>query len=90
VDRTGSETRTLQNYVVSWSPFPEGALQFLFTYNETLESVENRRDTTIGPGLSWTISNHFFLEAFYNYQKTKTDSVKTESNNLFAKFRLTF
>ena len=90
VDRTGTDTRTLQNYAVSWSPFPEGALQFLFTYNETLQSVENRRDTSIGPGLSWTISNHFFLEAFYNYQKTKTDSQKIESNNLFAKFRLTF
>jgi len=90
VDRTGTDTKTLQNYTVSWSPFPEGALQFLFTYNETLESVENRRDTTIGPGLNWTISNHFFLEMFYNYQKTKTDSQKTESKNLFAKFRFVF
>jgi len=90
VNRAGTDTKTLQNYTVTWSPFPEGALQFLFTYNETLASAENRRDTTIGPGLNWTISNHFFLEIFYNYQKSNTDSQKIESNNLFAKFRFNF
>jgi hypothetical protein len=90
VDRTGTDTRTLQNYAVTWSPFPEGALQLVFTYNETLASAENRRDTTIGPGFNWTISNHFFLEMFYNYQKTNTDSQKIESNNLFARFRFNF
>jgi len=62
----------------------------VFTYNETLASAENRRDTTIGPGFNWTISNHFFLEMFYNYQKTNTDSQKIESNNLFARFRFNF
>jgi hypothetical protein len=90
VERTGFETRTLQNYVVTWSPFPEGALQFFFNYNETLQSVENQRETSIGPGFNWTISNHFFLEMSYNYQKTKSDTQKVESNNLFAEFRFVF
>jgi len=90
VDSAGSDRRTLQNYAVSWSPFADGALQFLFIYNETLESIENQRTTSIGPGLNWTISAHFSLEMSYNYQKTKTDSQKTESNNLFAKFRFIF
>jgi len=90
VDSAGSDRRTLQNYTASWSPFADGALQFLFIYNETLESEGNERSTSIGPVLNWTISNHFFLETSYNYQKTTSDSQKTESNNLFAKFRFIF
>ena len=90
VNRTGYQTKTLQNYAVNWSPFPEGALQFFFNYNETLQSIENQEETTLGPGFNWTISNHFFLEMTYNYQKTKSDSLKTEAYNLFARLRLYF
>ncbi len=90
VDRTGFDTQTTQNYAVNWSPFPDGSIQFFFNYNETLESVEDRRRTTIGPGFNWTISNHFFLEMSYNYQEDDSEAQKIESNNLFAKFRLIF
>jgi len=90
VDRSSSQSKILQNYAVTWSPFPGGALQFFFAYSETLASTDDRRDTQIGPGLNWTISNHFFFEMFYNYQKSETNAQKIESNNLFAKFRLTF
>ncbi len=90
VDRTGFDTQTTQNYAAIWSPFPDGSIQFFFNYNETLESVEDRRRTTIGPGLNWTISNHFFFEMSYSYQKDDSDVQKIESNNLFAKLRLIF
>ena len=90
VDRTGFDTRTTQNYAVNWSPFPDGSIQFFFNYNEILESVEDRRRTTIGPGFNWTISNHFFLEMSYNYQKDDSETQKIESNNLFARFRFNF
>jgi len=90
VKRTGFQSTTLQNYAVNWSPFPDGSIQLFFNYNETLESVEDRRRTTIGPGFNWTISNHFFLEMSYNYQKDDSKTQKIESNNLFARFRLRF
>ena len=90
VKRSNLKTKTLQNYSVTWSPFPEGALQFFFNYNQTLQSAENQRETTVGPGFNWTISNHFTLEMNYNYQETKSDSLKTEAYNLFARFRLNF
>jgi hypothetical protein len=90
VNRSGDKARTQQNYSVNWSPFPGGDLQFVFSYNETLISLENRRETSIGPGFNWTISDHFFLQMFYNYQKTEDNAQKIESNNLFARFRLTF
>ena len=90
IDRSGFDTQTTQNYAAIWSPFPDGSIQFFFNYNETLESIEDRRRTTIGPGLNWTISNHFFFEMSYSYQKDDSDVQKIESNNLFAKFRLIF
>jgi hypothetical protein len=90
VDRTGFDTQTTQFYAAIWSPFPDGSIQFFFNYNETLESEEDRRRTTIGPGFNWTISNHFFLEASYSYQEDDSNTQKIESNNFFAKFRLVF
>ncbi len=90
VDRGGSDRRTLQNYVVNWSPFPDGDLQFFFTYNETLRSVEDERERTIGPSLNWVLANHFFLEMFYNIRKTESNSQKIESNNFFAQLRMVF
>ncbi|MCG6916046.1 MAG: hypothetical protein LJE89_00735 [Deltaproteobacteria bacterium] len=90
VDRTGFDTRTTQNYALNFSPFPDGSLQFFFNYNETLESIEDTRQTTVGPGFNWTISNHFFFEMSYNYQKNDSNTQKIESQNLYAKLRFIF
>ena len=90
VKRSGSDTRTTQNYARNFSPFPDGSLQFFFNYNETLESIDDTRQTTVGPGLNWTISNHFFFEMSYNYQKNDSNTQRIESQNLYAKFRFIF
>jgi len=84
------ETRTLQNYVVNWSPFPDGTLQFFFTYNETLQSEENARQRTIAPGLSWTIGSHIFLDITYNIITDESDTQKTEANTFVSNVRITF
>ena len=90
VKRSGSPSTTLQNYTVNWSPFRDGALQLFFNYNETLQSSQNQRDRSVGPGFSWTISNHFFLEMNYRFQKNDSDTQKTEGHNIFGEFRLVF
>ncbi|KPJ78122.1 MAG: hypothetical protein AMJ54_05395 [Deltaproteobacteria bacterium SG8_13] len=64
------ETTTVQNYSVSWSPFPDGAIQFSLTYAEILRLEEGRRDRNYGPFLAWNISRHLLLESQY----TLTDS----------------
>jgi hypothetical protein len=84
------ETRTLQNYVVNWSPFPDGTLQFFFTYNETLQSEENARQRTIAPGLSWTIGSHVFLDITYNIITDESDTQKTEANTFVSNVKITF
>ena len=90
VNQTGSNTQTTQNYTASWSPFPDGALQFSFAYSETIVSEEDRRDTTIGPRLDWTFAEHFLLNASYSWQESDTNTQKIESKNFFSEFRFVF
>ena len=84
------ETRTLQNYIVTWSPFPDGTLQFFFTYTETLRAEENVRQRTIAPGLNWTIGSHILLEMSYNIVTGESNSQKLEVNTFVSKLRIIF
>jgi len=90
VERENTKTSTFQNYVFTWSPSPDGDLQFIFTYTDTLSSETDQRQTTLGPGFNWTISRHFFLEIFYNYIKEKSNTQIIETNSVFAKLRMNF
>lgn len=89
IDQPGTNN-TFQSYLVTWSPFPGGDLQFFFTYSEVLRSTDDQRQTTIGPGLNWRVRNHFFLEMFYNILRQNSNSQKVESNNFFANLRVIF
>ena len=88
--RTGFETQTIQNYSATWSPFPDGNLQFFFTYNETRRSQLEEKARTVGPGLNWRISRNFFLEMFYNFIKSESNTQEVETYSFFAKLRMTF
>lgn len=89
VDREDSKT-TLQNYSVNWSPFPDGALQFFFTYSETLRPEEEKKERTIGPSLKWTISRHAFLDMSYNTAMSESQLLTTDSNSFNANLRIIF
>jgi hypothetical protein len=86
----GQGSQTYQNYSANWSPFPDGDLQFFFVYSETLRSPGDRRDTTIGPGMKWTIGRHIFIDTSYSYTKSETFTQEIESNLVNANLRLVF
>jgi hypothetical protein len=71
-DETGQGLRTLQNYGLNWSPFPDGALQFRFAYNETRQPQEQTSDRFISPGVRYKINERSFLDL--SYQSIKSDS----------------
>jgi hypothetical protein len=81
---------TLQQYSVSWSPFPDGDLQFFFTYNETLAPELDQDERTIGPGFNWKISNHFSLRMSYSYVQSETRTQKAEINNFLSELTINF
>jgi hypothetical protein len=88
-DREDSTT-TSQNYSANWSPFPDGDLQFFFTYTETLRPEDDQESRTIGPSMKWTIGRHAFLDMAYTVTENETRLQTIESNSLNAKLRIVF
>ncbi len=74
---------TLQNYAANWSPFPSGALQFNFAFNQDLTTRDNAKTRSIRPSLRWNVTNRIILDA--SYQLVKTESlVETTDNKTFS------
>jgi hypothetical protein len=80
VDEKGRDMETVQDYGVSWSPFPDGALQFNFIYNEDYQSINNLKERFLTPSIRWNITKRSHIDFSYQYTKTKSDVQKTESN----------
>lgn len=83
-------SRTLQNYIAAWSPFPGGALQLFVRYNESLSSANDSRQRIIGPGLRLDLIRHSSLIFSYDIIKTESSTEVTDQQSLDAKFSLTF
>jgi hypothetical protein len=89
LDRGNSKT-TLYNYSANWAPFPDGTLQFFFTYDEMLRPEDDIKVRTIGPSLKWALGRHFFLDMFYNITETEDTLQTTDSNKFNASLRIIF
>jgi len=83
------KTRNLQNYGINWSPFPDGSLQFTFSYNESLTSDEGKT-RQINPSLRWNISARTHLDLSSQFLKSESESLKSESVISSATFRTVF
>ncbi len=84
--KTKGETKDLVNYGANWSPFPDGSLQFTFSYNENLNS-DGEKVTLISPNIRWNISRRMFLELSGQYLKTESESQTSDSFISSATFR---
>jgi 7-cyano-7-deazaguanine synthase in queuosine biosynthesis len=81
---------TIQNYSANWSPFPDGDLQFFFTYSETLRSGDGQKQRTIGPTVKWDMGPHASLDVSYSASKTESELVTTDTDSFIAKLRILF
>jgi hypothetical protein len=70
--RDGSD-RFLRNYAASWSPFPGGALQVLFNFDESYNSEFEALSRISSPRVRWNISNRWWLDLAY--ERSKFDSI---------------
>lgn len=80
IDEKGRDMETVQNYGVNWSPFPDGALQFNFTYNEDYQSNNNLKERFLTPSIRWNITKRSHIDFTYQYTISKSDAQKTESH----------
>jgi hypothetical protein len=83
-------TKIFQNYSANWSPFPDGGLQFLFGFQETYTTDEDKRERVIGPGLKLEIKPRIYLDASYQIVRSDSITTKIDSNSFSTNFRLIF
>jgi hypothetical protein len=64
--------RFLRSYSASWSPFPGGALQFIFGFDERYQSELDTLSRFVTPRIRWNMTNRWYWELAY--QKSTFDS----------------
>lgn len=84
--KTNVETKDLMNYGANWSPFPDGSLQFTFSYNENLNS-DGEKVTLISPNIRWNITRRTYLDVSGQLLKSESVSQKSDSIISSATFR---
>ncbi len=83
-------TETTQNYAFNWSPFPDGALQFNFTYDENLRSEDNLKERILTPSIRWNITKRSYLDVSYQIIRSKSDLQETDSKFLGTNLKIFF
>jgi hypothetical protein len=79
-----------QNYVLNWSPFPGGALQFNITYNEIHNTINNTKSRVFTPTVRWYITTRSYLDLSYQIIRSSATSQTADSNGAFAILRIPF
>jgi hypothetical protein len=80
--------RTLQNYGLNWSPFPDGALQFRFSYNENRRPEERSYERLITPGLIYKINTRSFIDVSYQMIRNEMATQTIDSNVFSATLKI--
>jgi hypothetical protein len=83
----GQGTLVTQNYGFNWSPFPDGALQFRFFYNENL-TTGGVKQRIINPGMRWNFTKRSYLDLSYQRNIKTSASQKIEENFINAQLKI--
>jgi hypothetical protein len=81
-------TRSTLDLAANWTPFPDGALQFVFAHNEALRDVEFGKDRSTVGLVRWNLSRRSYADV--SYQRTRSEFVfqATETKVLSFTLRL--
>jgi hypothetical protein len=72
----------VQTYRASWNPFPDGALQLSFDYNEDVNPLTGNHFRRFGAWPQWMINRHAYLQLNYNVVRGSGD-VPVRAQNLY-------
>jgi hypothetical protein len=84
---TGESLQVGQDYSVTWSPFPDGALNFTLAYNQTADT-RNNKSRILSPGIRWRITPASLLTVRFNLGTIETESEISDVRNLRAEFKI--
>lgn len=82
---SGMDPSSAQNYGVTWSPFPNGSVQFNIAYTESLQSdTMGSKTTLLSPSLRWNIRRGMSLTVGYiaSQSDSSQQTARTESYNM--------
>ena len=85
--QANQKTLVRQNYGFNWSPFPDGALQFRFNYNENL-TTDGTKERIINPGVRWNISKRSYLDLSYQKNISRSISQKVVEDFFNAQVKI--
>ena len=83
----GQGTLVTQNYGFNWSPFPDGALQFRFFYNENLTNA-GVKQRIINPGVRWNFSKRSYLDLSYQRNRNTSTGLRVDENFFNAQLKI--
>lgn len=86
----GEDLQTIQNYSVNWSPFPDGALQFNFAYNENLRSEDNAKERNFIPSVRWKITKRSYIDLSYQIISSESKVQKVNSQVISSSLKTFF
>jgi len=89
IERPGINDTT-QNYSLNWSPFPSGALQFNFAFNQDLSTRDNAKVQTVRPSLRWNVTSRISLDMSYQVAKADSSTGATDDKTFSTKMRMFF
>jgi hypothetical protein len=75
----GSTARTLRNYSLSWTPFPDGTFHFNVYYASTYRTEFQESQQTLVPSIRWDITSKIFFDL--TYQDLRTSSLLGSSRS---------
>ena len=84
---TDQKTLVTQNYGFNWSPFPDGALQFRFFYNENL-ATGGVKERIINPGVRWNLTKRSYLDLSYQRNINTSASQRVDENIFSAQVKI--
>ncbi|HUL29435.1 MAG TPA: hypothetical protein VLZ03_03185, partial [Thermodesulfobacteriota bacterium] len=83
----GQGTLVTQNYGFNWSPFPDGALQFRFFYNEN-QTNTGVKQRIINPGVRWNLTKRSYLDLSYQRTINTFTTQKIDQNFFNAQLKI--
>lgn len=75
---------SLSSFGGTVSPFPGGALLVRFTYQETIDTTQELRTRSWGPGLRWTIKPRWFLDVTYTRNTSRSPALENRMDAFYA------
>ena len=76
-----------QNYGLNWSPFPDGALQFRFFFNDNL-TTDGLKERIINPGVRWNITKRSYLDVSYQKNLNTSKTLKTDQDFVSVQLKI--